>query len=1136
MVEEERSVLPLTGEKCIWTIYLRANFGLTLVAAGGFWYNKSKQVLRQRRIPMSLYEMDKRIRDTRLWNLLEQKVKKERLPPEFMAGVSEVCACGITLAKDIIRFFPTFTLHDIVHICNVCDWMYRLLEGRTKELTAADAALLVMAAACHDIGMSVSEEQKKEMDAAAQRPSAEWESYFSSHVDDYEQLQSTGRVSDRMLRNFVRTHHHERVGQQLLNAADWPRVLAKHGISRDMFLRLCKSHGEPIEKLILTPADERSRKYHLLPCAILLRLADILDFDASRAPEDLYHHLGLDRPRDAETAFSKTEWDKNCTNPRFELADGIVSFSADCASMQVEHQVRVYMGWLQKELDECGRKLAGRAEYWKGFRPPYNVEVEIHAEGYKSGPFCLTMEQDRILELLAGRNLYSDPGVFVRELLQNAIDAVRTRAAQDSTFRLEDGRVVIHTWMDSRGYSWFRIQDNGTGMDQDIILNHFLKVGSSYYNSDRFKSETRKYGTKDGYTPISRFGIGILSCFMSDPEHNKLQLSTKRFAQPGSLVPAAIRMNVEGLHGYYYLAEEGLQDRESDLLTMDHPATERDEENRYRSQAGTTICVQLNLYQLGGFRTLKELVDRYVQFPEVRVEYFGQEGHVIYPTQGELMAEVHALNPDGAGQPPKEYCYYISDEVFAELKKEHPEIIWENDERPGIAVKYCPLDWMAPGNQVSGVAVVAEVIEPGCHVSNKWLGEQFLVDFSLSYESNEQILKLAVSIDIPLEIEAEMKTLHRALERDYIMYRELLNEYPEYQNVPAWRLYFSEKYSIPEPKLPYYYHKAQKMNKELREKLDAFNRAQIDFNAYFPYERLVDSLLLHSFPDFFQKSGQESINSRTITAFNGILADQSQFLGKTDGLIGMILLLQQRYRPEVNLARDTISELSLKALAVLSVLQRKLGLNYGYGNQPEAFQASRFCLKTEEELWALLEEEPALKDELRFGSHTLCETVELLGQGKVVELSNISKNSLHSVLCLAAAKKLGTVFRNPKSYSRIYLCSGREVNSTTSFPASLFIAWKGDSAPFTEIRNHWTHHINFYNPEHPVSQWLIRHQQELMEKVPGIYNTLLEDMITTTDSKKLCEKLNDGLRRLQSIPANPYEVNDSLFLKESDFV
>lgn len=1083
---------------------------------------------------MDLHDVDKSIRTTQLWNILARKAEEERLPPEFMADVSKVCAHGITLAKDIIRFFPTFTLHDIGHICNVCGWMYRLLDGRVEELTAADAALLVMSAACHDIGMSVSEDQKKEMDVAAKRPSAEWDSYFSSHADDYEQFQSTGKVSDRMLRNFVRLHHHERVGHQLPSVGDWPRTLSDNGISRDTFLRLCKSHGEPIEKLILTAADERSRKYHLLPCAILLRLADILDFDASRAPEDLYHHLGLDRPRDTEAAFSKMEWIKNCTN---HMVDGIVSFSSDCTSMQVEHQIRTYMSWLQKELDECGRKLAGRAAYWRGFQPPHKVEVEIHSAGYKSGPFCLTMEQDRILELLVGRNLYSDPGVFVRELLQNAIDAVRTRVAQDSAFHLEDGRVVIHTWMDDSGYSWFRIQDNGTGMDQDIILNHFLKVGSSYYNSDRFKAETRKYGAKGGYTPISRFGIGILSCFMSDPEHNKLQLSTKRFAQPGSLVPAAIRMNVDGLHGYYYLAEDGMQDGESDLLTMAHPASEEDEENRYRSRAGTTICVRLNIYQLGGFRTLKELVDRYVQFPEVRVEYFGQEEHVVYPTQGELMAEVHALNPGGAGQPPKEHCYYISDEEFTRLKREHPEIVWENGQRPGIAVKYCPLDWMAPGDQVSGVAVVAKVIKPNCHIQSDWFDKDSAVDFSLSYESDERRLQLVVGISLSWKIREEIETLRRTVERDHMLCRELLEEYPRYYGDSGWGQYIAEKYGIEEAKIPQRYREAKRKEKTYREaseKLDAYERAENRFRVYTPYEELsADSPLLHSFPDPFQKSGQKSVDSGTITAFNGILADQSQLLGKADGLVGMILLLQQKYRPEVNLARDTISELPLEALAVLSVLRQKLKFDYGYGNQPEAFQIGQFCLRTEEELQMLLEEQPALMDELQLGDCTVRKAEKLLEAGNVLNLRGFEIDSIYDMLCLAAAKKLGTVFGNAGGYPTISLRSGKGVNFTSAFPVSLFVAWKGNSTKFAKIRGR--RGFNFYNPKHPVSQWLIGHRRELVEKAPGIYIAMLENMILAGDAEKLREKLNDGLRRLQSIPGNPYEVTNNLFLKESDF-
>ena len=1085
---------------------------------------------------MSLYEVDKAIQSTDLWKLLLRKAEKEELPSEFVTDVDRICSCGITLAKDIIRFFPTFTLHDNVHICNVCDWMYKLLGNHTEEITAADAALLVMSAACHDIGMSVSEEQKAELTAAAKNRSPEWEHYFSSHAADVEEFQRTGSISDSMLRSYVRLHHHERAGVQLLKVKDWPRALAAKGISRDVFLRLCKSHGEPVEELTLTPADQRSKEYHLLTCAILLRLADILDFDASRAPKDLYHHLGLDCPKDSETTFSKMEWDRNCTNPHFELVDGILSFTAECTSMQIEHQIRAYMDWLQKELDECSYALSGRVSYWGRFQPPYKVEVGIQPEGYKSGPFCLTMEQDRILELLAGKNLYSDPGVFVRELLQNSIDAVRTRVAQDHAFLLEQGRIVIHTWVDNSGYSWFRIEDNGTGMDQDIILKHFLKVGSSFYNSDRFKTEQRKCQAKDRYTPISRFGIGILSCFMSDPEHNKLQLSTKRFAQPGSPAPAAIRMNVDGLHGYYYLAEEGAQATESDLLTMEHPSGEDDWQNRYRSKAGTTICVRLNLYQLGGFHTLKELVDRYVQFPEIQVEYYGQEGHFTYPTQQELMEEVHSLNPGGENQPPKKYCYYISDEDFALLKQEHPEIVWETDQKPGIALKYCPLDWMAPGDQVSGVAVIAETIEPECRVSWPWPGEDPSVKFDLSYDTSSQQMRVAVSSIFPFEIDEDMRNILRTIRKDQDMIDTLLNMYPEYHEEPGWRQYFSERYGVQPAEIPRLYRevgKKQKEHAEVGKKLDAYQRATNEFELYFTYAEIsTGHQHLNALSDCFQKSGQVSVNSKTMVAFNGILADQSQLLGRSSGFIGMVLLLQQNYRPEVNLARDTISELPLEAVAVLSVLQKKLGLDFGYGGGPEAFQPNQFLLKTEQEIQALLDGLPALKDELKLGPCTLRQAEKQLQNQKVLQLPDSDKDSLYDILCLSAAKQMGTVSYTFKAYSSPGLCGKANDAATASFPAALFFAPKEKSAVLGVI---YSSRINYYNREHPFSKWLIAHQKELLERAPGIYDSLLEDMVMAIHIKDLCKRLNDGLRRLQSITGNPFVVTYDLFLKESDF-
>lgn len=1090
---------------------------------------------------MGLPEADRSLRSTALWKLLERKAEAEQFPPEFIVGVGAVCARGITCSKDIIASFPTFTLHDIVHICNVCDWMYRLLGSHAEEITAVDAALLVMSAACHDLGMCVSEDQKEELAEAAKRRSAEWEDYFSSHEEDDEKFQRTGEISPGMLRNFVRLHHHERAGLYLHSAEDWPDALMAEGISGDMLLRLCKSHGEPLGALSLSAVDERSSRYHLLPCAVLLRLADILDFDASRAPRDLYDLLGLNRPRDDEAALSQTEWNKNCTNHHFELADDVILFQADCTSMQIEHQVRSYMAWLQTELDECGQRLIGRLPCWGGFQPPYKVEVEIRPNGYKSGPFCITMEQDRILELLVGRHLYSDPGVFVRELLQNAIDAVQTRAAQDSSFRLEDGRIVIHTWMEENsGCSWFRIEDNGTGMDEDIILNHFLKVGSSYYNSARFKMESRRSKTGKQYTPISRFGIGILSCFMSDPEHNKLQLSTRRFAQPGSLAPPAIRMNVNGLYGYYYLAEEGAQAKESTLLTMAHPPGEQDWPNQYRGEAGTTICVQVKLYQMGGLNTLKELVDRYVQFPKVRVEYHGEEGDFIYPTQWELMEAVHSLNPDGEGSPPKKHCHYISDENFAKLKVAHPEIIWGKGERPGISLEYCPLDWLAPGDQVSGVAVLAKPIKPQGCVIWKWPEVERTVRFGLSYDARSQQLRLTVSSSFSRTFDQEMEELRRTLPESESLTETLLKEYPEYYESYSWHRDIAELYGIREEDIPRLYDEAEEKreeNREAREKLGAYQKAVTGFDISFPYTKLAAKPPpLNAFPDLLRKTGQDSAASKTVVAFNGILADHAPLLGNSDQFVGGILLLQENYRPEVNLARDTISALPLEAVAVLDILQRKLRLGFGYKGVPDVLRPERFLLRTERELQAVLENRPILEDELRLGDYTPRDGERRLEAGKPVQLGDVRKDSIYDMLSLASAKRQGTVRRRIGRGGSPMLYGGASGSVTADFPATLFFAPERDGEPFGHITGHYLNYANYYNQEHPFSRWLIAHRGELMREAPGIYNALLEGMLTATDQDKLREDLNRGLKRLQSIPGNPHRVTDDLFLRESDFV
>src|SRR5262249_16727428 len=123
-----------------------------------------------------------------------------------------------------------------------------------------------------------------------------------------------------------------------------------------------------------------------------------------------------------------------------------------------------------------------------------------------------------IMRLLMDKSLYPDPSLFLRELLQNALDACRRKEAHaKEAGRESDYRPSIAVWDYSGDKKDPRIvfQDNGVGMSLRVVEQYFLRVGRSYYRSPEFEVERlrlEKHGIE--LDASSQFGIGILSCFL----------------------------------------------------------------------------------------------------------------------------------------------------------------------------------------------------------------------------------------------------------------------------------------------------------------------------------------------------------------------------------------------------------------------------------------------------------------------------------------------------------------------------------------------------------------------------------------------------------------------------------------------
>lgn len=104
-----------------------------------------------------------------------------------------------------------------------------------------------------------------------------------------------------------------------------------------------------------------------------------------------------------------------------------------------------------------------------------------------------------IIRLLSD-NLYSSDKVFLRELLQNAVDAVGARKKADPSFQI--GKITV-TYRKKGNGAQLVFEDNGIGLTKDEIHSFLSVIGQS-----------SKRGNEMRNSFIGQFGIGLLSCFL----------------------------------------------------------------------------------------------------------------------------------------------------------------------------------------------------------------------------------------------------------------------------------------------------------------------------------------------------------------------------------------------------------------------------------------------------------------------------------------------------------------------------------------------------------------------------------------------------------------------------------------------
>ncbi len=320
---------------------------------------------------------------------------------------------------------------------------------------------------------------------------------------------------------------------------------------------------------------------------LLVRLADIMDFDASRAPGILYRHFGI------ENAASILEWNKHMAITGWDFGGDTLTYEADaCEHPVYEKAIRGFVNDIKREVESIYEELSwqqakmlGRGERYQ-LRLPRLVESQIrpardgqNRDVYVFHDLQFELDQYEIQQLLMGESLYADPTLCLRELLQNALDALQMRdlrlkvLAKDPDARVEPTDVlrsgealqVKVTWgRDSAtDREYIRVSDSGCGMTREVLERYFTKLGKSYYRSPEYERE-RYILREHGFivSPISQFGIGFLSCFMLADE---IHIRT-RPGQANDSVRAAFDVRLFGSGSLFWLSPGTLERQGTEII------------------------------------------------------------------------------------------------------------------------------------------------------------------------------------------------------------------------------------------------------------------------------------------------------------------------------------------------------------------------------------------------------------------------------------------------------------------------------------------------------------------------------------------------------------------------------------------
>lgn len=489
--------------------------------------------------------------------------------------------------RPVIALFPHYSEHSHEHSEHIISAIEKMLgRKRIETLSPADTWMLLVCAYMHDLGMLV---QGKELASDWMTPEFQNHIQNCMHSYDDELKKAALNVSSvdwinksfgwpvhiyrdviLLASEFYRRKHPERAKilpqreelKQALNSTMSGDGKIPQRI-QEIVGKICFSHGISFSEMItlLEPMDSLLvYEFHPRFIAALLCLGDLCDLDNGRFNLMAIEVFG------GLTKSNLVHYYKHESVTSFVIQKDMISVTFDIQNRKIKDELKKNKraAFADKDLQDFCDSILLETQNWiswmadiikniklywnelcvsnmEPFTPSlfYKILVEGKETISSKKNMRFSFSNEKAYELIEGYNLYNNRFTFVRELLQNSVDALKKQFWMDILSgrwnhllkHLEnDGRIdykkiqpydfsetyvfdcyqikILVEHYDKDQFAKFVIEDNGTGISKDDVEKRIIDTGVHNDPNNGIIDEMPEW-----LKPTSAFGIGLHSVF-----------------------------------------------------------------------------------------------------------------------------------------------------------------------------------------------------------------------------------------------------------------------------------------------------------------------------------------------------------------------------------------------------------------------------------------------------------------------------------------------------------------------------------------------------------------------------------------------------------------------------------------------